>query len=103
MLFLAPIFWGLMGALLGFIIGKTSDLGIDNEFINQVGDSLDPGGAALFMLVVKATPDKVLEEMQKFGGNVYQTSLSQEDEDKLKQALGHDQVKDAADEMMDLD
>ena len=103
LLFLAPIFWGLMGALLGAIIGKTTDLGIDNKFIDQVGDSLDPGGSALFMLVVKATPDKVLAEMQKFGGDVYQTSLSQEDEDKLKQALGQSQVKDSADEMLELE
>ena len=103
LLFLAPIFWGLFGALMGYIAGKSSDLGIDDKFIKQVGDSLEPGGAALFMLVVKATPDKVLAEMQKFGGNVYQTSLSQEDEDKLKQALEHDQVKDAADEMVELE
>jgi uncharacterized membrane protein len=103
LLFLAPIFWGLFGALMGYIAGKAGDVGIDNKFIKQVGDSLDPGGAALFMLVVKATPDKVLAEMQKFGGDVYQTSLSQEDEDKLKQALEHEQVKDAANEMVELE
>ena len=45
-----------MGALLGYILGKSGDVGIDNKFIKQVGDSLDPGGAALFMMVVKATP-----------------------------------------------
>ena len=103
LLFLAPIFWGLFGALMGFIAGKAGDIGIDNKFIKQVGDSLDPGGAALFMLVIKATPDKVLEQMQKFGGEVYQTSLSNEDEEKLKKALEQPQVKDAADDMMDLD
>ena len=103
LLFLAPIFWGLIGALLGAVIGKTTDLGIDNKFIDQVGDSLDPGGSALFMLVLKATPDKVLEQMKKFGGDVYQTSLSNEDEEKLKQALGHEQVKDSADEMLELE
>lgn len=103
LLFLAPIFWGLFGALMGFIAGKAGDIGIDDKFIKQVGDSLDPGGAALFMLVVKATPDKVLEQMKKFGGEVYQTSLSNEDEEKLKKALEHDQVKDAAHETLDLE
>jgi uncharacterized membrane protein len=34
---------------------------------------------------------------------VYQTSLSTEDEDKLKQALGQPQVKDAADDMLELE
>jgi uncharacterized membrane protein len=103
LIFLAPIFWGLFGALMGFIAGKAGDVGIDNKFIKEVGDSLEPGGAALFMLVVKATPDKVLEQMKKFGGDVYQTSLSNEDEEKLKQALGHEQVKDSADEMLELE
>jgi uncharacterized membrane protein len=103
LIFLAPIFWGLFGALMGYIFGKASDIGIDNKFIKQVGDSLDPGGAALFMLVIKATPDKVLEQMKPFGGEVYQTSLSNEDEEKLKKALEHEDVKDAAHETLDLE
>jgi uncharacterized membrane protein len=103
LLFLAPIFWGLVGALLGGIMGKATDLGIDNKFIKEVGDSLDPGGSALFMLVIKATTDKVLPELQKYGGTVYQTSLSNEDEEKLKKALEHDQVSASADEMLELE
>jgi uncharacterized membrane protein len=102
MLFLAPIFWGLFGALMGFILGKTGDVGIDNKFIKEVGDSLDPGESALFMLVVEATTDKVLDEMSQFGGQVYQTSLSKEDEEKLQKALEHEEVSAAADEMVDL-
>ena len=103
LLFLAPIFWGLMGALLGYIFGKASDVGIDNKFIKQVGESLDLGQSALFIMVVEATTDKVLEEMSAFGGQVYQTSLSKEDEEKLKQALEHDNVSAAAEEMVELE
>jgi uncharacterized membrane protein len=103
LLFLAPIFWGLIGALLGYIMGKAGDVGIDDKFIKEVGDSLDVGQSALFMLVVEATTDKVLDAMSKFGGTVYQTSLSHEDEEKLKKALEHENVSDAADEMVDLD
>ena len=84
LLFLAPIFWGLFGALMGALFAKGRDLGIDNKFIKEVGDSLDPGGSALFMLVAKAIPDKVIPELQKYGGTVYQTSLSNEDEANLK-------------------
>jgi uncharacterized membrane protein len=103
LLFLTPIFWGLMGALLGFVLGKASDVGVDNKFIQEVGDSLAPGQSALFMLVVEATTDKVLDEMSQFGGDVYQTSLSKEDEEKLKKALEHEDVSAAADEMVELD
>ena len=103
LLFLAPIFWGLMGALLGFVMGKAGDVGIDDKFIKQVGESLDPGQSALFMLVIEATEDKVLDEMRQFGGDVYQTSLSKEDEAKLQKALEHKDVSAAADEMVELD
>ena len=103
LLFLAPIFWGLIGALMGYLAGKAGDVGIDDKFIKEVGDSLDPGQSALFMIVVEATLDKVLEEMSAFGGEVYQTSLSKEDEEKLKKALEHENVSAAADELVDLD
>jgi uncharacterized membrane protein len=103
LLFLAPIFWGLFGALMGALFSKGADLGIDNKFIKDVGDSLDPGQSALFILVVEATGDKVLPEMAKFGGTVYQTSLSNEDEATLKQALEHEDISKAAQESLDED
>jgi uncharacterized membrane protein len=103
LLFLAPIFWGVVGALLGALMGKATDIGIDNKFIKEVGDSLDPGGSALFLLVIEATTDKVLDAMSKFGGDVYQTSLSKDDEEKLKKALEHDDVKAAAEDNLDLE
>ena len=103
LIFLAPIFWGLFGALLGAIFGKASDLGIDNKFIKEVGHSLEPGNSALFLLVIQATTDKVLPELEKFGGSIYQTSLSEEDEQKLKDSLEHEHVSGAAQESLELD
>ena len=100
LLFLAPIFWGLFGALMGALFSKGRDLGIDNQFIKDVGDSLNPGESALFILVIKATADKVLPEMAKFGGTVYQTSLSKEDEETLKEALSHEDISQAAEESL---
>ena len=103
LIFGGPLFWGLFTALLSRIFGKRTDLGIDNKFIKDVGDSLEIGSSAVFMLVIEATQDKVVPEMAKFGGHVYQTSLSNEDEEKLRQALEHDEVKDAAAETLDLE
>ena len=103
LLFGGPIFWLLFGAVLGGIFGRHTDVGIDNKFIKEVGESLDEHGAAMFLLVREATTDKVLEGLSQYGGNVYQTSLSNEDEAKLKAALGDDKVAAAADESVDLD
>jgi uncharacterized membrane protein len=69
----------------------------------SVGESLDVGQSALFMLVTEATPDKVLDEMKVFGGTVFQTSLSKEDEEQLKQALEHENISAAAGEMVELE
>ena len=103
LIFGGPLFWGLFTALLGGLLGKTTDLGVDNKFIKEVGNSLEPGQAALFMLVISVTPDKVLPEMEKLGGTVFQTSLSQEAEDQLRKALEHDQVSEAAGDALELE
>lgn len=80
----------MAGALLGYLLSKGTDLGVDNKFIKNVGDSLEPNESALFILVVEATEDKVLPEITKFGGTVYQISLYNEDEETLKKALEHE-------------
>ena len=46
-----------------------------------------PGTSALFLVVEKVTPDKAVAAMQKFGGTVLKTSLSEEDTKKLQDAL----------------
>jgi uncharacterized membrane protein len=103
LIFMAPIFWGLLTALFAGLLGKGRDLGIDNQFIKEVGESLEPGQSALFILVVEATADKVLPEMAKFGGTVFQTSLSKEDEALLKEALKNEQVSAVAEETLELE
>jgi uncharacterized membrane protein len=103
LIFGGPLFWGLFTALLSGLLGKTTDLGIDNKFIKEVGESLEPGDSALFILVISVTADKVMPELEKFGGTVYQTSLSNEAEANLKKALEHEDVSKAAEETLELE
>ena len=77
-------------------------MGIDNKMIKEVGKSLKIGGSALFLLVFEATTDKVLDEMKQFGGEVYQSSLSKEDEETLRKVLAHEDVSAAAEEALEL-
>src|SRR5262245_5136486 len=51
---------------------------IDDDFIRSLGETLTPGSSALFILVRRATPNKVLSELRPFGGRVIYTSLSTE-------------------------
>ena len=45
------------------------------------------GIAGVFVLVREATADKVVPEISKFGGHVIQSSLSDEQEEQLQEAL----------------
>lgn len=87
MLFLAPLFGMLVGAAAGGTSGAFVDVGVNDQFMKQLGEKLTPGGAALIVLVRKVTPDKVLPEISQYGGEVLQTSLDDESEAKLREVL----------------
>jgi uncharacterized membrane protein len=92
LLFFAPWLGLVAGAVGGALGGKMSDIGVDDKFIKEVGQSIEPGQAALFLLVNQVTADKVMPELQSYGARVLQTSLSNEDEAKLREAFGaHDE------------
>jgi uncharacterized membrane protein len=88
LLFLAPLFGMAIGAASGAVAGKMSDTGVNDDFMKQLGAKLPPGSAALIALGRSDTPDRVLERLKPFGGEVIQTSLSDEQEERLRSALG---------------
>ena len=55
--------------------------------MKELADRMPPGGAALFVLVRKSTPDKVLPRISQYGGDVVHTSLDAETEELLQNAL----------------
>jgi len=87
LIFLMPLFGMAIGAASGAAGGALSDRGIDDNFMKEIGDKLPAGGAAIFVLVREATIDKVLPEISKYGGHVIQSSLSNEQESALQEAL----------------
>jgi uncharacterized membrane protein len=88
LLFFAPWLGFAIGAAAGALGGALSDYGVDDKFIKEVGETIEPGHSALFLLVRDATPDKVMDALQEFDATVLQTSLSTEDEAKLRAAFG---------------
>lgn len=87
MMFLSPLFGAAVGAASGAISGALTDAGIDDELMKTLAKKMGTNTSALFVLVRKATPDKVVKEIEKFGGTILQSSLSHEDEAKLQKAL----------------
>ena len=88
LLFLAPLLGAVVGGAAGAAGGALADIGVDDNFARNLGDRLEPGKAALLVLVRESTPDKVLPEIEQYGGQVLQTSLSDEAEGRLRDALG---------------
>ncbi len=86
-IFLNPLLGAAVGAAAGATAGALSDVGINDNFMKELGGTLKPGSSALFVLVRKATPDKVLDAVKGMGGTVLKTSLSHEDEAKLQAVL----------------
>ena len=91
LLFLNPIagfvLGGAFGVGAGALSGSLSDYGINDDFIKSLSETIPVNSSALFILVRKAQPDKVLAELSGVKGKVLRTSLSPDQEKKLQEAL----------------
>jgi uncharacterized membrane protein len=86
-LFLNPLIGVAVGAASGALAGHLSDYGIEDKFMKELSESLQPGNAALFVLIRKMTTDKVLDHLKGTGGTVLRTSLDHTNEQALRDAL----------------
>jgi uncharacterized membrane protein len=89
-LFFVPVFGMALGAAFGALGGKLGKSTIDKQFQDQVRNQIKPGTSALFMIVEQMTADRALKELSKFGGTVIKTSLSEEAEKEIQDALHGD-------------
>lgn len=89
MLFLSPVVGAAVGAGAGALAGKATDIGINDDFMRDVGRTLEKGGSALCVLIRRMTADKVLDRLAQFRtkGRVIQTSLSKQGEAMLREIL----------------
>ncbi|MGZ4171302.1 MAG: DUF1269 domain-containing protein [Solirubrobacteraceae bacterium] len=88
LLFLAPLLGMAVGAASGAAAGKMTDAGVNDAFVRELGAKLEPGMAALVALGSTNARDKLIARLSPFGGDLVQTSLSTEDEEQLRAALG---------------
>src|SRR3954454_1337978 len=86
LIFLVPLLGMAVGAAAGAAGGALAESGVDDNFMKRLGTELEPGKAAVIVLVRNVTADKLLPEIKE-PGTVIQTSLSNEDEERLQEAL----------------
>ena len=86
-LFLNPLIGAAVGAASGALGGALTDVGINDNFMKDLAANIQPGNAALFVLVQSMTADKVLKDISSYGGVVLKTSLDETKEQVLRDAL----------------
>ena len=86
-IFFNPLLGVAVGAGAGALSGALSDYGINDDFMKDVSDVLQPGQAALFMMVRQHASDKVIERLGGLGGRIIRTNLDTSKEAALRKAF----------------
>ena len=96
MLFLNPLLGAAIGGSSGALSGRLTDIGINDKFMKDLGATFTNGTSALFVLVRKSTPDKVMEGLKPFvgKGTVLQTSLTKDKDAELRAFMRKLDVKE---------
>lgn len=92
LLFLAPWLGLIAGAAGGALSGKLGDIGIDDAFIKEVSDTIEPGQSALFLLVREAQMERIREETKEFDFTIIETNLSPAEETKLRETFAAEEI-----------
>lgn len=87
-LFLSPLLGMAVGATAGALRGMPTDIGIDDKTIKEIAAALEPGRAAIFLLVTSADFDAATAALKRFGPTVIRTSLTHDRQEGLVDALG---------------
>ena len=76
-----------IGAAAGAAVGVALDRGVSGKFVDEVKETLKPGRSALFLVTKDFDADATIAALRDFRGDVIQSTLSDEDEEALRQAL----------------
>ena len=89
LLFALPVVGVAVGAAVGGAFGALLDRGVSGKFVDDVKQTLQPGRSALFLVVKDTHAGPVIAAVRDFKGEVIQTTLDEEAEEALRQALHH--------------
>ena len=90
LVFLSPWLGLAVGAVAGALAGRFTDIGIDDDFIRQLAETIAPGQSALFLLIDRWDEPAVLGQLAAFDATLLRTSLPADEEARLRAALDND-------------
>ena len=78
----------LLGAGGGALAAKGLDLGLDDDFLKDVGATLEPGSSAIVATVEFINAEAAMEALDRFeGGTITQATLAPDVVEQLSAAL----------------
>jgi uncharacterized membrane protein len=87
LIFFVPLLGLVVGAAAGAAAASLSDVGIDDEFIDDVRTKVTPGTSALFALTSNAVQDKVADAFRGSHAELLHTNLSGDQEAQLREVF----------------
>jgi uncharacterized membrane protein len=88
LIFFVPLLGAAIGAAAGALGGSLTDVGIDDKFIKEVRNQIEPGSSALFLLSSDAVPEKVREAFAGQQPELLRSNLTDEQEQALRDVFG---------------
>ncbi|MFT5222962.1 MAG: putative membrane protein [Glaciecola sp.] len=82
-----PLVGLALGAAVGGIWGKMRDIGIDDDEMRRIGESLEVGHAALFLLITDGHPSHAVWEATRFEGRLLVSTLGEDLNARLRESL----------------
>jgi uncharacterized membrane protein len=85
-----PLVGAALGAAAGGLFGKLHDRGIDDDEMRRMGDELEEGEAALFLLVEECHPMRALHEVSRFPARLIATTADPDRAEQVRERLAVD-------------
>lgn len=85
-----PLIGAAIGAAVGGLFAKLRDIGIDDDAMREMGESLGEGEAALFLLVQDCHQVRALHEVSRFPGRLLATTARPELAEEVRGRLAVD-------------
>ncbi len=98
LLFAGPLFGAIIGGSIAALRGRKMDLGIDNQFIKEVGDKLEPGGSALLILTDRTPEEALTQAAVELNAGLLLSELSDDAAATLTQVAADDDIAKAIEE-----
>ena len=90
LLFLVPFLGAAIGAALGALSTSMVDMGISDQFIDDVKKKITPGTSALFLLTDDEVVDRIETELKDMSPELIASNLSAEQEAKLRDVFAEE-------------